>query len=384
MAADLVSSVWSIHSVNNHPTISSDICNTLLLGRLALKLVERSGSLQYKSSVICFTYDKILWASEPFQLIVEAHLLGHKSGQQSGDNIFAIHNLLLAILTDYVTGQSLVAIEKNILDFISKLEAQGLRIFFKHPILLLSQVMVLRQGMSMSGVTHVKNQPNEVEILADASLGPSVLAYGKLHQLTRAFLLRQMDGVSCHFNTLEAVSNHQLNPHNLMSYFFEGLASFQLARQTSDDESAKWIERGQSVLAKMRSWSEHSSWNWANKVLLLEAESRFTSGDFDNAGPLYDSSIRSAHEHKFIHEEAIASQLAGMFYYEIGFHQKSYSCLLHSVDCYEIWGAHAVARSVEALMGEEFGDDIELVSGEDTSLEYISILGSQKKRRGGD
>ncbi|KAL3760370.1 hypothetical protein ACHAWU_000345 [Discostella pseudostelligera] len=117
---------------------SGQITDGCRLGRLALKLVERSGSLQYKSSVICFTYDKILWASEPFQLIVEAHLLGHKSGQQSGDNIFAIHNLLLAILTDYVTGQSLVAIEKNILDFISKLEAQGLRIFFKHPILLLA------------------------------------------------------------------------------------------------------------------------------------------------------------------------------------------------------------------------------------------------------
>ena len=56
---------------------------------------------------------------------MEAHLLGYKCGKQSGDNIFAIHNLLLAILTDYVAGQALVTVEKNILDFISKLEAHG-------------------------------------------------------------------------------------------------------------------------------------------------------------------------------------------------------------------------------------------------------------------
>ena len=49
-------------------------------------------------------------------------------------------------------------------------------------------------------------------------------------------------------------------------------------------------------------------------VMLLEAESMFTNGDFDRAGPLYDSAIRSAREHKFIHEEAIASELAGTFY----------------------------------------------------------------------
>ena len=165
---------------------------------------------------------------------MEAHLLGYKCGKQSGDNIFAIHNLLLAILTDYVAGQAL-------LDFISKLEAHGFKIFFKHPILLLSQVAVLKQGMCMSGVKHVKNQPSEIEILADASLGPSVLAYGKLHLITRAFLFRQIDDVVRHFDTYEAVSdsNHQLNPHFLMGYFFEGLASFLLARQASNEvESA--------------------------------------------------------------------------------------------------------------------------------------------------
>ena len=320
---------------------------------------------------------------------MEAHLLGYKCGKQSGDNIFAIHNLLLAILTDYVAGQALVTVEKNILDFISKLEAHGFKIFFKHPILLLSQVAVLKQGMCMSGVKHVKNQPSEIEILADASLGPSVLAYGKLHLITRAFLFRQIDDVVRHFDTYEAVSdsNHQLNPHFLMGYFFEGLASFLLARQASDEvESAKWIERGQSVLTKMRCWNEHSSWNWENKMLLLEAEMLYTTGEFDRAGPLFDSAMRSAREYKFIHEEAIASELAGTFCYERGLRQKSYACLLHSVACYDKWGANAVARRVEAIIHESFrhdGDELDNTKASLLDFLVAPTQGSQMKRQGG-
>ena len=121
-------------------------------------------------------------------------------------------------------------------------------------------------------------------------------------------------------------------------------------------------------------------------MLLLEAESMLTMGDIDKAEPLYDSAIRSAHDHKFIHEEAIASELAGMFYYERGLRHKSYSCLLHSVDCYEKWGAHAVVRRVKNFIGGIFSPNIDqLIFNADTSLGHLSASHQeyQKKRPGG-
>ena len=80
------------------------------------------------------------------------------------------------------------------------------------------------------------------------------------------------------------------------------------------------MEKGETVLAKMKLLSQHSSWNWENKMLLLEAEKMHTLGDFDGAASFYERSIQSAREHKFIHEEAIASELAGLFYLERGLH----------------------------------------------------------------
>jgi hypothetical protein len=322
------------------------------------------------------------------QSIVEAHLIGHKAGQQSGDIVYTFSNLLLAITDDYFSGSSFEVVQMNILDLLSKLQSQGVSLFYKMSILFLSQLMVLKEGLHMSAVTHVDNMPTEGEILYDASSGPSITVYGKIHHLTRAFLFRQLDDSPLAIDISGAVAeiHHQLSSHYLMGYFFEGLASFQLARQTSSSESAKWIERGQSVLATIRFWSEHSRWNWENKVLLLEAEIMFTNGEFERAGPLYVNAILSAREHKFIHEEAIASELAGMFYFDRGFHQESSSCLLHSVDCYGKWGAHAVARRVESFIECNFGRDIDqLVSSADASFGnlFVSSQGSRKKRQSG-
>ncbi len=317
-------------------------------------------------------------------MLVEAHLIGHKAGQLSGDVLYTFNNLLHAIYDDYFSGKSFDIVQKNSMDFLWKLQMQGLKIFFKLAVLLLSQIVVLREGLQMAGVAHVKNMPSEAQILSDSTSGPSISVYGKIHYLSRAFLYRLIPDSELNVDISGAVaeSNHQLNPHYLMGYFFEGLASFQLARQAGCNESLAWIERGQSALAKMRCWSEHSLWNWENKMLLLEAESLSMNGDFDRAGSLYDNAIRSAREHKFIHEEAIASELAGTFFCERGFRQRSYSYLLHSVACYEKWGAHAVARRVETDIRGYFGDDIDrLKSNKDSSLEYLSATITENERK---
>lgn len=105
--------------------------------------------------------------------------------------------------------------------------------------------------------------------------------------------------------------------------------------------------------------------------------------------PLYVSAIQSAHEHKFLHENAIASELAGMFFLDRGFQQKSLSCFVHSIKSYRAWGAQSVARQVKLFIECNFGYNVSpLVStaGADTSFEYIfaSSLVSQKNYQWAD
>lgn len=97
----------------------------------------------------------------------------------------------------------------------------------------------------------------------------------------------------------------------------------------------------------MKEWAVHSDWNCKNKLLLMEAEYYNTTKDFDQATVCYEASIKAACEHKFIHEEALASELAGVFFLKIGQYEKAHFYFNRSVDCYLEWGAFAVARRIE-------------------------------------
>ena len=178
-----------------------------------------------------------------------------------------------------------------------------------------------------------------------------------------------------------------LRPISALGIFFEGLTCYLCSFEATDQVSkAAWVGRGQSILAKIRSWHEHSSWNWENKVLLLEAMEMHTLGNYDAAEPLYISSIRSAREHKFIHEEAITSELAGDLFYERGSHLESYALYMHSIKCFNEWGALAVAMRVESSLQSRFGSENITEFGKTVNVDEVMkrILGKladTKKRQ---
>lgn len=104
----------------------------------------------------------------------------------------------------------------------------------------------------------------------------------------------------------------------------------------------------------MKEYSKHSEWNFKNKALLIEAEFHNANKDVDEAASFYEASIKAAQEHKFIQEQAIANELAGIFFIQQGNYLKSYSFFMQSIECYEKWGANAPARRIKDLIQTEF------------------------------
>ena len=96
---------------------------------------------------------------------------------------------------------------------------------------------------------------------------------------------------------------------------------------------------------------------------LLQAEHYKLMKNGSMAAISYDASIMAAKEHKFIHEEATANELAGIFYSEQGNRQRALSYFLQSVVCYKKWGASAIAWDVEARIEKQFGKDSMLSAG---------------------
>ncbi len=142
-----------------------------------------------------------------------------------------------------------------------------------------------------------------------------------------------------------------LRPLLLMGIFYEGLVSFYMARRSNDD---KWRSKGEAALLSMTHWSQYCRWNFLNKALLLEAEKMFSLGDLERTSKSYNDAIVLSRKHKFMHEEAVASELTGHFYYERNNHHEALGYFAHSVRCYEEWGAKAVADRVERFVQDNF------------------------------
>ena len=354
------------------------------LGRIALKLVEKNASsLKYKSAVVLVVYQTIFWYTEPLQSVAESHLMGHKAGQQLGDLIYSSWNLQLSILLNYIGGNDLIALQKAIKDCSMKLIQK--QCLFPCFILLHSQVTALTQGLHLLDTRIIDNIPTEAELFAKVGEEPS---HFRSHKLIRAFLFRQLNDLldEIAISELTAEAKLSLRPMLYMRILFEGLACFLCSREAEEPAKTALIEKGQSILREAKSLAKHSSWNWQNKVLLLDAMNNHTIGNLEEAGRLYISSIQSAREHRFIHEEAVASELTGEYLFEMGRQSEAYALYDHSIKCFEEWGAQAVVKRVKADVQSKFGTDVSHL--EATNID--SILGipsnpqttqSQKKKR---
>ena len=228
----------------------------------------------------------------------------------------------------------------------------------------------------LEGIEDVVNNGGKVDITMPLLI--------KIFRIQRLFFFRQLDGISFgQNNILEVIvkKKHPLRSYLLMGIFYQGLTAFQLARQTENDTRNEWIKCGESVLAKLKCWK--STCNFENKILLLEAEKMYTSGQYDQAKDLYTRSIQSARIHRFITEEAIASELAGDLSYEKNDLPKSLALFKHSIRCFKEWGALAVTRRIESSVYSKFGlESLQLDTLDDSLvLDFPSNQDASKRGR---
>ena len=132
----------------------------------------------------------------------------------------------------------------------------------------------------------------------------------------------------------------------LISTFIDGLIGFFFARKHQEDEP-KWTTIGLEAVQSFRNWVQHSNWNFNNKLLLLEAEYYFLRGDEERALFSYHASIKSAHIHRFIHEEGLAEEKLAVYLLQKGKHDAALSHFKNAKQCYGLWEAGALVKRVE-------------------------------------
>ncbi|AVT75060.1 hypothetical protein RPPS3_09970 [Rhodopseudomonas palustris] len=119
--------------------------------------------------------------------------------------------------------------------------------------------------------------------------------------------------------------------------FFFALASCRsiAAGRPTDDK----IARLDTVRTRFAEWARLNPDTFESKHLMLEAEAARLGGDAVAAQRLYERAARVAERTGFIHEQALAHELAGTYYTEAGLFVPAQGYLIAAGACYRQWGA---------------------------------------------
>ena len=98
---------------------------------------------------------------------------------------------------------------------------------------------------------------------------------------------------------------------------------------------------------KLRRWFESCPNNFGHKYYLVSAEVARVKGEPGKAVDLYEKAVLSAAENGFTQNQAISSELAGKFFYSVGYWQMAEKYILNAHDKYNQWGADGKVSLME-------------------------------------
>jgi class 3 adenylate cyclase len=126
-------------------------------------------------------------------------------------------------------------------------------------------------------------------------------------------------------------------------YFYQSLSALALLQFSGQAGKREWLRIAKSGLRKLNYYAKYAPENYLHKCLLIQSQMAMIKGDFNDARLLFDRSLSESNKQRFIHEEALAYELAGIAYHEKGFLDLASYYLNNALKLYLEWGAQAKA-----------------------------------------
>jgi predicted ATPase len=319
-------------------------------GQLGHDLVERHGLKRFQArTYMCFGGFVLPWTKH----IRAGRDLLHRGLQvanKTGDLVYAAcgHHLTTNLLA---TGEPLVDVQRDAENGLAVAQKAQFRFLIDIAATQLELIRTLR-GLTPTFGSFDDGQLEELRIERRFTRSPDLQA-----ECTYLILKLQARFFSGEYRTaVEASSRAQSLLWTLNSHFETAEYQFYSAlSQAAFCDSAPAAERQQHMEAlaahhkQLQVWAANCPDNFENRAALVGAEiARLESRELD-AERLYEQAIRSARANAFIHNEALANEVASRFYATRGFEKIARVYLQDARDGYLRWGADGKVRQLERL-----------------------------------
>jgi predicted ATPase/signal transduction histidine kinase/tRNA A-37 threonylcarbamoyl transferase component Bud32 len=318
-------------------------------GQVALKLLERFNATEYK----CKTYELFNAFIKPWKEHVQNTIPGLQeaiqSGLETGDLEYVGFSSIVYCSNLFFVGSPLQEVankQKQYIDFLEKYKQEYT----------INYAKCWRQ----LSLHFLESQENRYCLNGESFNEKEALPYcleASNNSLLFTIYLAKTILLYYFYDRKEAAINASLAAEYssaVMGWDIFALHNFYysltlLANSSSKPESDRMkilrqVEKNQIVMEK---WATHAPENYQHKYDLIEAEKARICQQIELAMELYDRAISGAQENQFMHEEALANELAAEFYLELGREKIARTYLTDAYYGYICWEAHAKTQDLE-------------------------------------
>ncbi|GAA6617798.1 AAA family ATPase [Scytonema sp. NUACC26] len=329
--------------------VLEDIESSYKFGKLALKLLETFNTKQLEGKIIQ-TFDAHIrpW-KEHLKEVLKPLLEAYSISLETGDLEFAAYALSNYCLSSYLIGSELNKLSEEIVKHTRALEQINQEsalnwnnIYHQAVLNLLGTVKP-----SLCLFAQANDDQKVVAIFQEAKDGVALL-YFYFCKLHLCYLFQDYDEAVENATKAEQYVEGRVRLTMIPCfYFYDSLARLAIYSTLSDLEQKKFLDKIQANQSKMKHWAEHAPMNYLHKFYLVEAERYRVLGEYLQAMDNYDQAITLAQENEYIHEEALANELAAKFYLERGKLKIAQTYLIDAYYGYIRWGAIAKITHLE-------------------------------------
>ena len=126
--------------------------------------------------------------------------------------------------------------------------------------------------------------------------------------------------------------------------FYYGLSLLEMLKKKLNSARQKEVEE---IIESMKVAVKHADSNIRNKLELLQAELHGLGARHNEAVALYNAAIASAKKSKFIHEQGLACERAGLYYKKMGCARDALVHFQQAHACYKEWGSNVKVGAIQ-------------------------------------
>ncbi len=296
---------------------------------------------------------------------------------ETGDFEFASHALNAYSYHSYFMGKELKYLTDKITDFSNAIhQIKQTRILNWNEIYrqtILNLQSNVKNICDLTGEAYNENEMLPLHLQANDGIGLLHINFCKLHLCYLMSEYRQALE-----NSIEAEKYLYAGIGLFVTpqfYFYDSLSRLALYPKASKSEQKEFLEIVAANQEKMQHWANHAPMNFMHKFYLVEAERYSILVQNMEAMELFDLAIAGAKENEFIHEEALANELAAKFYLKWGKQKIAKAYLYDAYYGYIRWGAQAKVNDLKKHYPQLLNH---LILQEETDLNSDDKISSNK------